>query len=488
MAAAGRAANLSVRLHHPPPPLLPPLPLAAAAACCLSTPMPSAPRGRLFWRLGRKKPPPPPPLCRLIGPISSSLTERAQQQQQEEEISFTDPEAALVEALLGIQGRGRAASPQQLQALSPLYIPGIEITWPRFHDFRYYEVERAVQTLETLKGVPDPTSSSLIEGCWQLIFTTRPGTASPIQRTFVGVDFFKIFQEVYLRTDDPRVSNIVMFSDAIGELKVEAAATVEDGKRILFRFDRAAFSFKFLPFKVPYPVPFRLLGDEAKGWLDTTYLSHTGNIRISRGNKGTTFVLQKKTEPRQRLLSAISSGTGVEEVIDELIALNRKEIEGDHLGTLEGEWQLLWASQSEDESWSSIAANGLKGLQPDVSLQIIKEDGKLENVVVPILGLTVRASGTLIKGSDRNTYSVTMNEGSAQFGALKLPLNAEKKFDMEIVYIDNKIRVTRGDTGTLCHWVLLFRSNTGVEWKSAAAAKSGGCGGAARAPRSAALT
>lgn len=62
-------------------------------------------------------------------------------------------------------------------------------------------------------------------------------------------------------------------------------ASVRDGKRILFQFDRAAFSLKFLPFKVPYPVPFRLLGDEAKGWLDTTYLSNSGNIRISRGNK-----------------------------------------------------------------------------------------------------------------------------------------------------------------------------------------------------------
>ena len=65
----------------------------------------------------------------------------------------------------------------------------------------------------------------------------------------------------------------------------QAAATVENGKRILFQFDRAAFSFKFLPFKVPYPVPFKLLGDEAKGWLDTTYLSPSGNLRISRGNK-----------------------------------------------------------------------------------------------------------------------------------------------------------------------------------------------------------
>lgn len=30
------------------------------------------------------------------------------------------------------------------------------------------------------------------------------------------------------------------------------------------QFDSAAFHFKFLPFTLPYPVPFRLLGDERK--------------------------------------------------------------------------------------------------------------------------------------------------------------------------------------------------------------------------------
>lgn len=139
----------------------------------------------------------------------------------------------------------------------------------------------------------------------------------------------------------------------------QAAASVDSGKRILFRFDKAAFSFKFLPFKVPYPVPFKLLGDEAKGWLDTTYLSPQGNIRISKGNKvltyecreyrpfaftsqelestplsyknantelgfdfplqelfvqGTTFVLQKDVDPRQRLLRAIAINNNVEKV------------------------------------------------------------------------------------------------------------------------------------------------------------------------------
>lgn len=37
------------------------------------------------------------------------------------------------------------------------------------------------------------------------------------------MDSFKIFQEVYLRTDDPRVTNVVKFSDSIGELRVEVS-------------------------------------------------------------------------------------------------------------------------------------------------------------------------------------------------------------------------------------------------------------------------
>ncbi|ONH99141.1 hypothetical protein PRUPE_6G013900 [Prunus persica] len=317
------------------------------------------------------------------------------EQQQQQQVSFTEEENSLVEALIGIQGRGRSASPQQLT-----------------------DVERAVQALESLQGIPDPTSSSLIEGRWQLMFTTRPGTASPIQRTFVGVDFFSVFQEVFLRTNDPRVSNIVKFSDAIGELKVEAAASIKDRKRILFRFDRAAFSFKFLPFKVPYPVPFRLLGDEAKGWLDTTYLSQSGNLRISRGNKGTTFVLQKKTEPRQRLLSTISTGTGVKEAIDEFISFNQNKGIGEP-ELQEGEWEMLWSSQ------------------------IVKENGQIKFVVDILLGLKFSITGTFVK-SGTTTYDITMDDAAIIGGQFGYPVELESKFKLELLYSDDKIRITRG--------------------------------------------
>ncbi|XP_023739778.1 probable plastid-lipid-associated protein 12, chloroplastic [Lactuca sativa] len=343
---------------------------------------------------------------RLLRRISCSTVDEQQIQQ-----AFSDAENSLISSLIGIQGRGRSASPQQLK-----------------------EVEQAVTVLEATKGVPDPTSSSLIEGRWQLIFTTRPGTASPIQRTFVGVDLFSVFQEIYLQTNDPRVSNIVKFSDSIGELKVEAAAAINDGKRILFRFDNAAFSFKFLPFKVPYPVPFKLLGDEAKGWLDTTYLSESGNLRISRGNKGTTFVLQKQTEPRQRLISAISTGRSVIQAIDEFMSLNQTK---DEQQLIEGEWQMIWSSQMETDSWIENAANGLMGSQ------IVKENGRLKFLVDILFGVKFSMNGTFEK-CDTNIYDVMMDDGAIVIGPYGLPVELVTKFKLEVLYSDDKIRISRG--------------------------------------------
>ncbi|KAK4791495.1 hypothetical protein SAY86_031908 [Trapa natans] len=327
--------------------------------------------------------------------------------------AFTAPEAQLIEALIGIQGRGRSASPEQLK-----------------------EVERAVQTLEGLGGIPDPTGSELIEGRWQLMFTTRPGTASPIQRTFVGVDFFSVFQEIYLRTNDPRVSNVVVFSDALGELKVEAVASMKDGKRILFRFDRAAFSFKFLPFKVPYPVPFRLLGDEAKGWLDTTYLSASGNLRVSRGNKGTTFVLQKISDPRQRLLSDISKGKDVKEAVDKFLSINQNQDSGE-IELVEGEWKMIWSSQMETESWIENAANGLMGSQ------IIRKNGQIKFVVDIIPGFRFSMIGKFVR-SDTNSYELTMDDAAIIGGPFGYPVQMETKLTLKLLYSDDKIRITRG--------------------------------------------
>jgi hypothetical protein len=171
-------------------------------------------------------------------------------------------------------------------------------------------------------------------------------SSSPIQRTVTSLEAFTIQQAVRLsNTDNQRVDQVVNFGDG-NYLRLSAKANVNgtgnvgtvgtgnanersarpDGtiggakenskenskenenananaNRIDFRFDLAYFEIKTGPFgvklpfvessmRIPYPVPFALLGDEAKGWLDTTYLGK--DVRVSKGNKGTTFVLARE--------------------------------------------------------------------------------------------------------------------------------------------------------------------------------------------------
>ncbi len=80
----------------------------------------------------------------------------------------------------------------------------------------------------------DPTDSPLLEGRWRLLFTTRPGSASPIQKTFVGLDAFTVYQEVLLfSAEKARVNNIVDFGAKVGTLKVG----------LLFHIQMSRFSF-----------------------------------------------------------------------------------------------------------------------------------------------------------------------------------------------------------------------------------------------------
>lgn len=143
------------------------------------------------------------------------------------------------------------------------------------------------------------------------------------------------------------------------------------------------------------------------------------------------------------LLSAISARTGVKEVIDELTSI-KKGVEAD-LNTLAGEWQLLWASQTEGGSWSSVASAGLRGLQT------IKEDGQLKNLVKPFPGVSLNAKGNVCKIGNNNTFSVLMNEGAVQVGGVQFPLDIGGDFVMEILYIDSKIRISRLNQQVLVH-------------------------------------
>jgi hypothetical protein len=194
------------------------------------------------------------------------------------------------------------------------------------------EIDDIVTQLEASnKSLQRPAIAPEVYGRWRLMHTTNAATASPIQRKAVDASKYAIYQDIVLNDDDQLVvSQVVKFGDN-AELVVDALASTSaypleeltqrksTGKvmglnilgvslvgqeadpdpnrpdsRIDFVFDQGNFQFGDL--KVPYPVPFRvpLFRDWVKGWIDLTYLSD--RVRISRGNKGTTFVLVKEED------------------------------------------------------------------------------------------------------------------------------------------------------------------------------------------------
>ena len=378
---------------------------------------------------------------------------------------------------------------------------------------------KAVATLEASNaGVPDPTNSELLEGKWKLLYTTRPSSASPIQRSFVGVDGFSVFQEVTLR-NMPRVNNVVEFGP-IGFLKVEAAASTDQqplanftprkGKgffifgasssapparanvRLDFQFETAAFNLRFLPqgVTIPYPVPFRLLGDERKGWLDVTYLSKDGGFRLSRGNKGTLFVLKKEDGAKELLLRVLGDSKNrrnaknqidVQDLVDRVVEeeagvqqpAKSKAARGGwkvrRFGALTHSyalvrtrtwatsyaltpslalipWKLLWSAQGS-------TANPLQQRLVSVvnNWQIISQDGtRLQNRVQLLPGVRVIAEATAEVASATRTR-VVITEVLFELGPFKFNLNINTDADgyVDWLYLDDSIRITRGNKGSL---------------------------------------
>lgn len=188
------------------------------------------------------------------------------------------------------------------------------------------EVARLTSALAESVGVENPALSPLIEGEWVLIHTSSssfdirnplgrrsdgsaPGlegafqavtggarielpSSSPIQRAVV--EAFSVTQSIRLQGAAKRVDQCV--DTPLGTLKLGARASVtpEAPRRISFAFDEGYFDLREPVLgvsRIPYPAPFKLLGKEAEGFLDTEYLSE--QLRVSVGNKGTRFVLRR---------------------------------------------------------------------------------------------------------------------------------------------------------------------------------------------------
>ena len=127
------------------------------------------------------------------------------------------------------------------------------------------------------------------------------GSSSPIQRAVLSKlsdGGFAVRQGVRLRGEarKRRVDQAVCFGDGYGWFRLSANARLDAREgRIDYGFDLAYVDLKKpIAVRVPYPVPFRLLGKEAMGYLTCDYVGD--GVRVCTGNKGTTFVFVKEDD------------------------------------------------------------------------------------------------------------------------------------------------------------------------------------------------
>lgn len=176
--------------------------------------------------------------------------------------------------------------------------------------------ERVAALVTALEASPPPLGAAFfpaVAGRWTLLYTSRPPSASPIQRAVTGVGALDVVQELLF--DDGPAGNggaaaeegsAVDAPPTTGRLRNEvrwpggvlyvcgAITDVRDG-RLAIAFDEAWAEVGLWggrTVRLPYPVPFKLLGSIATGWLDVTHVG--GGVRICRGNKGSAFVLVRE--------------------------------------------------------------------------------------------------------------------------------------------------------------------------------------------------
>lgn len=135
----------------------------------------------------------------------------------------------------------------------------------------------------------DLNTSPLILGQWRSVLTNRPSSASLLQRTLLSLS--PTVDQLILGSSSPEhvVTRVSLPGGTV--LNVKASVMNIKENRISLRFNEGWFSFFNGSFRLPYPVPFKLLGKKTYGWQDITVLSD--KYRIVRGNRGSCFLLRR---------------------------------------------------------------------------------------------------------------------------------------------------------------------------------------------------
>ncbi|KAL5209975.1 hypothetical protein ABZP36_005598 [Zizania latifolia] len=143
-------------------------------------------------------------------------------------------------------------------------------------------VEKIVQQLEEVSPVKEPLKSDLLNGKWELLYTTSQSILQPGRPKFLR-PFGVIYQAI--NADTLRAQNMETWPYFN---QVTANLVPLNSRRVAVRFDYFKI-FSLIPIKAP---------GSGKGELEITYLDE--ELRVSRGDKGNLFIL-KMADPTYRV-------------------------------------------------------------------------------------------------------------------------------------------------------------------------------------------
>lgn len=163
----------------------------------------------------------------------------------------------------------------------------------------------AIANLEDFNPTPRPVeATNLLDGDWRLLYTTSKALLNLDRLPLCKLG--QIYQSI--RVDTASVYNIAeIYGLPYLEGLVTVAAKFEpvSGRRVQVKFQRSIIGLqRLIEYNSPvtfiqqieagrkFPgIDFVINSDKQQGWLDITYIDN--DLRISRGNEGSVFVLSK---------------------------------------------------------------------------------------------------------------------------------------------------------------------------------------------------
>ncbi|HYW17843.1 MAG TPA: PAP/fibrillin family protein [Nodularia sp. (in: cyanobacteria)] len=163
----------------------------------------------------------------------------------------------------------------------------------------------AIANLEDFNPTPRPVEAShLLNGDWRLIYTTSKALLNLDRIPLCKLG--QIYQSIRVNTTTVyNIAEIYGLPYLEGLVSVAAKFEPVSERRVQIKFQRSIVGLKRL---IDYSSPADFIqeietgkkftaidtalnGDKQQGWLDITYID--SDLRISRGNEGSVFVLSK---------------------------------------------------------------------------------------------------------------------------------------------------------------------------------------------------